>query len=198
MLGRGKKIAMKEIFRIFTVLSAFSFIITGCGKPAADNTLHNETELESETVLEAEPESETEIKAEIETNTESESEEEAIKHTNPVYQEYSYGIGHSQLDYMASVTGLDFEKPEEIEAIPVIEVCIPANPEREKRINKAIAEQCIQILPMNKEWLNKVEMQVVYRSERYLCYEYVHRRPLPEEYDNVLLPLYVTVDLKSS
>lgn len=185
---------MRRILSVYTILCMLLFLIICCGKSIGNGEITSEVLPESERNIEIETENaKTE---ENKTDIEKETETQIVKYTESMCHNYTYGIRKNHLDYTASVTGVNFEKPEGIDAIPILEVYIPGNQERENRINKAIAEQCVKLLPMNKDWLDNVEMQVIYRSERYLCYEYVSRKALPEKYGNMSLPLYVTVDLK--
>ena len=193
MLGACEKIIMKQkkIVTILLLLAMF-LLIAGCGKVSANRGVTYDAELESE--MEAETENETNIKEESAAEVNEESGIESTNDTEQLYEEYSYYVRKKQLYSWASSMFLDIERPEGIEYAPVILVEIPDNSEKEERINEIIVRQCARTLPMDQEWLYSVEIQITYRSEKYLCYEYVSHTALPEGYDAT--QLYVTIDIE--
>ena len=80
--------------------------------------------------------------------------------------------------------------------VPVLLVEIPDDKQKEERINRMLSEHYVEVLPDAGEenWWRMQEIQITYRSERYLCFQYVSHTDLPEgcNYND----LYMTLDLE--
>ena len=50
------------------------------------------------------------------------------------------------------------------------------------------------MLPKEKVWMDKAELMISFRSEKYLCFEYILHAAIPEDYD--YKQLYFTLDLE--
>ena len=64
------------------------------------------------------------------------------------------------------------------------ELEIPNNEKKEKRINKILIENYLKTLPdvKKKDWWERVQLKITYRSEKYLGFEYISCGALPEGY----------------
>ena len=107
-----------------------------------------------------------------------ETESEAGETESMLYQEFSYYLDPGYLYGDEAEGTVD---------IPVLFVRMPDNSTKERMINGLIVERCRGVLPTEDEWLYNTEIQVTYRSERYLCFEYVSNTPLPEDFDDTQL-----------
>lgn len=78
----------------------------------------------------------------------------------------------------------------------IIQITIPDDKKREKRINRMLVEESMKKLPgkQEQEWWDMVKLHIDYRSDRYLCWHYIPRSSFSEdcEWEN----LYFTLDLE--
>lgn len=95
-------------------------------------------------------------------------------------------------DNIAAEISSDADTVEEEEQlqIPIGE----ENIEKENRLNVLILERCNSVLPKEKAWMDKAELMITFRSENYLCFEYISHAAIPEDYD--YKQLYFTLDLE--
>ena len=81
--------------------------------------------------------------------------------------------------------------------VPVLQIEIPDDREKEKRINKILLERYVAVLPddTDEEWWEQQEIRITYRSEKYLCFRYFSSAALPKGYSDK--DLYFTLDLEN-
>ena len=125
-------------------------------------------------------------------NTEEEKIEE-VK-SEPL-KEISYYIDRVNLydSYYSDMYNVDIESNGDL-YLPVPLVTIRGDIEKENRLNELILERCNSVLPKEKAWMDKTELNISFRSEKYLCFEYISHAVIPEDYD--YKQLYFTLDLE--
>lgn len=74
-----------------------------------------------------------------------------------------------------------------LDYVPALFVKIPENSEKEETLNRLLLESYISRLPADQQWMNQVEINILYRSEKYLCFEYISHAALPDNYDRTQL-----------
>lgn len=82
----------------------------------------------------------------------------------------------------------------DVTAIPVLQFIFPNDSEKEDRINRMMIDRAFKTLPMEQAWLNATEIQITYRSEKYLCFEYISKAHISNEFD--FTKLNFTLDLQ--
>ena len=131
--------------------------------------------------------------AEAETNV---AEEETIEEakTEPL-EKFSYYIESANLydSVYAYIYDVDIESNSDL-YMPVPLVEIRGDNEKEKHLNALILERCNSVLPKEKTWMDYAELKITFRSEKYLCFEYISHAAIPENYD--YKQLYFTLDLE--
>lgn len=82
-------------------------------------------------------------------------------------------------------------------ATPFVLVKMPENKEKECRLNRLLIMEGIERLPAGneEEWWRNYEIQLDYRSDRYLCWRYISRASLPDEFD--WKNLYFALDIEN-
>ena len=110
-------------------------------------------------------------------------------------EDFSYYIDRVNLydSYYSDMYGVGIESNSDL-FLPVPLVTIRSDIEKENRLNMLILERCNNVLPKEKAWMDKAEFMISFRSEKYLCFEYISHAVIPEDYDYKLL--YFTLDLE--
>ncbi|MCM1251967.1 MAG: hypothetical protein NC321_04035 [Clostridium sp.] len=127
-----------------------------------------------------------------ETNTEAEDIEET---KTKLLEEFSYSIKRVNLydSFDSYIYDINIESDHDL-YLPVPLVEIRSDKEKEKHLNMMILERCNSVLPKEKAWMDYVELRITFRSEKYLCFEYISHAAIPENYD--YKQLYFTLDLE--
>ncbi len=110
---------------------------------------------------------------------EEDIERQTDKITNYSYQVERYNLVEADAWYGSN------QVKEVIEYVtPVLLLEIPNNEKKEKRINKILIENYLKTLPdvKKKDWWERVQLKITYRSEKYLGFEYISCGALPEGY----------------
>lgn len=129
-------------------------------------------------------------KVENETQMEIGAENEYEKDTS--YEIHKIYVSKDSSD-MQELTA-DSYFPDDVTTIPVLQFTFPDDSEKEDRINKMMIERSCKTLPMEQDWLDTTEIQITYRSERYLCFEYISKARISSEFD--FTKLNFTLDLQ--
>lgn len=110
-------------------------------------------------------------------------------------EDFSYYIDRVNLydSYYSDIYDIDIESNSDL-YLPVPLVEIRSDIEKENRLNVLILERCNRVLPKEKAWMDKAELVISFRSEKYLCFEYISHAAIPEDYD--YKQLYFTLDLE--
>ena len=176
----GGEIIMRYKVTMCSLLVAVILLIGGCSNGKNQDNL-----FETESAIETEDTEETET----EMSLKAENEE-----TDPVFKEYPYYLDYNILSVVSHGREISLENKEGMEDIWVPVIYIPEDREKENRINEKLWNRCIEVLPMDKELVLRAEIDITYRSERYLCFEYVFHPSLPEGYDDKLFKF--TIDME--
>lgn len=86
-------------------------------------------------------------------------------------EDFSYYIDRVNLydSYYSDMYGVDIESNSDL-FLPVPLVTIRSDIEKENRLNVLILERCNSVLPKEKAWMDKAELSISFRSEKYLCF----------------------------
>lgn len=126
--------------------------------------------------------------------TESGEVSQAAQNQEKAEEERSYYFECEWRDY--SYLTPDGLYDENRDGMGIMQIEIPDDKERENRINQMLVEESMERLPSGreKEWWKMVKMHIDYRSDRYLCWQYIPRTSFSEDYE--WENMYFTLDLK--
>ncbi len=183
---RKSNYKMKKVYKLIIVVSVFiiSFLCTACSKM---NSTNPEYSLPSE--ISEEEQNGLSLGSE---NVENEKSETS---SLTVGKKYSYNIDSTyNFKFASEVYDVDLYEMAELDYVPILLVEIPDNKPKEESVNKLLLENYVSKLPVNQQWMDQAEIRVTYRSERYLCFEYVSHAALPDDHDDT--QLIFTLDLQ--
>lgn len=179
-MGKGEKIVMKKILGFLIIVWSVWFL-EGCAYNQIEDDMFME---ETENVECVSEKIENEAQAEI--GTENEYEKDTSYEIHKIY------ACKDSLDMQELTDDLYFSG--DVTAIPVLQFIFPNDSEKEDRINRMMIDRAFKTLPMEQAWLNATEIQITYRSEKYLCFEYISKAHISNEFD--FTKLNFTLDLQ--
>ena len=111
-----------------------------------------------------------------------------------VLEEIPYYFACQQTDY--SMEYINSGLSDDRNGMKIMQIEIPEDREREKRINRMLVREALDRLPGGGEedWWRMTKMDLDYRSNRYLCWHYIPHTSLPDDWE--WEDMYFTLDLK--